>query len=405
MILFYHIKPPNNKKTNEYDMGKKIEAFVYFLITHLPLMLMTLGTFASIFLPFSVQAKDFQSCKNCHKTTLNKDNSGKYLHSPFAEGECEECHKPPAELDKSSVIRNQQKIIWLADSAVEDTNQAFVLPGDKLGATLVVELYGTDGEISRHIIDVPPRADLTEVEDSGTNPTITNIQVLEVKRGVLLKAIVGWQTDTLSDAAVRYGLEELSQTTGPSKRLAKHHQVTLSDLKPDRTYHFAAISSDVFGRSQVSKTLTFSTSDFSTVNQLANTSELSKNMDRAVIASHFQKFGSDYLVELTFKKPSSVAIGISDEQRCFPNDESHADLSCEMMRSVELCLECHNAHLHPVNVSPTKPGTIIPPEFPTLPGGRITCISCHTPHSSNYAYFLRRSDQTGLCVSCHQNQK
>jgi len=198
-------------------------------------MVVILTILVSIFLPLSLQAYDIQGCKDCHKATLDKDNSKKYLHPPFLEEECEECHVASAVKVYSVSQIDWRKINWLVESFVMDANHGFVLPDDKLRDTLVVKLYGNIGELSRHVIALPSLIDLSEVEDTGNPPTISNVQVLKVKRGVFISATVGWETDTLSDASVRYGNEDLLQSLKPNNRLARKHQVALSNLQPDRT--------------------------------------------------------------------------------------------------------------------------------------------------------------------------
>ena len=384
-----------------------------------------LAALISTFQPLSVQAYDFKACSECHEETLNGDSARPFLHSPFTQQQCEKCHA--AEISDSSlevttakapaaVMKNQQKIDWLMDSAMTDTSHGFLLPGDKLKNTLVVERHGTDGEFSRHEISVPSLAYLTEVKDSGKPPIISMVQVLKVQRGVFLSVTIGWQTDTLTDARVHYGIEYLSQTSKPSKRLGWQHQVVLYNLQPDRTYRFTAVSHDLFGRSQVSEPLTFSTSEPLTVTQPDNPGDLPGNGDEASIASSFQRFGTDYLLELKLEQPASVYIGSREavRQQLSPGEstgamggekEFHAGLTSEAVISLQACQSCHQAYYtasHPVNVWP-KPGMTVPPEYPTLPDGRITCRTCHASHSGEYQYLVRKSHRRELCVGCHQD--
>ena len=279
-----------------------------------------------------------------------------------------------------------------------DTSHGFLLPSDKLEDILVVEVHETDGKVSRQEVVLPLLADLAEVDDTGKPPTITELKVLKIQHGVFISTTIGWQTDTLTNAMVRYGISDLSQTSAPSKRFGRQHQVILSLLKPDTTYRFSVVSHDLFRRSQVSEPLTFSTSKPLTTQP--DSSDIPPGGGgQGGIVSSFQRFGTDYFLELKLEQPASVFIG-SVDRKGLPDDEFHGGLSSEFMISTEACLSCHKAHLHPVNVSPTKPGIVIPPEFPTLPDGRITCISCHAPHSSDYYYFTRKPG-TVLCVSCH----
>ena len=273
-----------------------------------------------------------------------------------------------------------------------------------------------DGQYSRYETPVPSLAYLTEVKDGGKPPTISNVQVLKVQRGVFLSVTVGWQTDTLSDALVRYGIQDLSQTSKISKRLGWQHQVVLYNLEPDRTYRFTAVSRDLFGRSQVSEPLTFSTSEPLEAPQADNPGSRPKSGDETLIASSFQRLGTDYLLELRLQQPASVYIGsreaarqqlLSDEGPGAMGGEKdfHAGLSSEVVISIQACRSCHQTYYtasHPVNVFP-KPGMTVPPEYPTLPDGRISCRSCHASHSGDYQYLVRKSHRRQLCVGCHKD--
>ncbi|MBW2186551.1 MAG: cytochrome c3 family protein, partial [Deltaproteobacteria bacterium] len=49
------------------------------------------------------------------------------------------------------------------------------------------------------------------------------------------------------------------------------------------------------------------------------------------------------------------------------------------------------------------PGMIIPPEYPLLENGRMTCMTCHQPHSSNNEARLLKEGKKELCTGCHTN--
>ncbi|MFC1843897.1 cytochrome c3 family protein [Thermodesulfobacteriota bacterium] len=388
-------------------------------------------------LPLPVQAIDFRDCSDCHETILKDDSNSFYLHSPFKEEQCEKCHVVEAATspqneptkNKGTVTRkNTRRIIWLEECRMPDNNHFFLLPEDKLGNTLVVELREINGRLSRQEITVPALFDITEVEDSGKQPVISKIKILEVKHGIFLSVTIGWQTDVLTDAIVQYGIQDLSQTSEPSTRLGRRHEVTLHNLQPESTYRFTAISNDLFGRSQVSEPLTFSTSESFKKKQSGNYDNMTGNEDEMDLSSNFQRLGADYLLELSLKQPASVMIGSrsktmlqglsdgscntgsysagsrNDEINSFLEEESHAGLSSANIISQNACQKCHQSRCtHPVNACP-EPGMTINSQYPILTNGRITCISCHTSHSSNYAFLLRRPREKLLCVGCHQKQ-
>jgi predicted CXXCH cytochrome family protein len=373
-------------------------------------------------LQHSALAIDFLGCDACHIETLDADRSRLYQHSPFAQEECGECHAPLAikesqgrvVLTDDEAIRNErEKTVWLGDSAMADTSHGFVIPGNKLGKTLVIEARGVDGSFSHQEVAVPLLADLPEVVDGGRAPVISDVGVLKVERGIFLSVTIGWTTDRLADAQVLYGEQELTQSSAASPRFGRRHKVKLDNLRPGRTYRFTAVSKDMFGHRQVSEPSTFSTAK----PIAAPEPQHSKDNDIAEIVSQFRRIGADYLLELTLEPPASVFFGsigkgrlqnLSDGGLASGVEEAdgpHAGLNSEIVTTIKACQNCHrneNTATHPVNVFP-KPGMVIPPEYPTLPDGRISCVSCHNWHSSEYDYLAFKPGKRELCTGCHRD--
>ncbi|MEJ2691281.1 MAG: hypothetical protein P8130_15340, partial [Deltaproteobacteria bacterium] len=327
-----------------------------------------------------VQAIDFERCKECHQTALGKSRNRLYLHPPFSENQCEDCHSAadsaaPEEIDLSASPVDERKIERLADSGKADIRHGFLLPGEKVGGTLVIDLQGSDGKVSRRQISVPPLADLVEVKDTGSPPVISDVRVLKVERKLFVSATVSWRTDTFTSALVRDGNKELSQKSESCARLGLQHQVVLYNLKADHTYRFSVVSTDLFGRSQTSEPLKFSTSNPQST--LLSRDISPKDAAKEVsMVSRFRRLGKDYFLELTLDQPEWVLISskgedkqqdqAKDKNRGLPDDEFHAELSSMIVSSMGACLGCHKAHAHPVNALPPSGMTIIP-EYPTLP--------------------------------------
>ena len=264
----------------------------------------------------SAHGYDFQGCTNCHQKSLDWDSVRTYLHSPFARYRCADCHAPKlptkqvkTDSNKLPVARKgKKKIIWLGQATMVATDHWFVLPGNKVGDTLVIEAQGPDGKFSRKEVSVPGLADLPEAADRGHAPTLSKIQVLQVQRGVFLSATIGWQTDTITDALIHYGEidGQLSQSTSPSQRFGRWHEVVLYQLQPDKTYNFQAVSKDLFGRSRGSEILTFSTSR--PLNQSLPSSGPQETGEIGV-SSQFERLGKDYLLDLALAQPAAVSVG------------------------------------------------------------------------------------------------
>lgn len=367
-------------------------------------------------------AEDFSRCDDCHGRTLERDRGRIYQHQPFAQQECRSCHSVPVEVvtqpvpgrSGSPTGLDRRRIAWLEESAVATIEHAFLFPADKLGELLVVEARDQDGGFTRTELSIPRLAEVEEVADQGQAPRISDLQILEVRRGVFLSVTIGWRTDTLTDARVFYGLKDPTQVAGSGRRYGVQHQVVLNQVQPGKTYNFRAVSRDLFGRDHESETLTFSTARAVPGAPQVSTSRAKGGP--SLVASSVRRRGSNYLFDLRLENPATLFVGSKGEvreQQAEPppiataeaGTDVHAGLSTGAVLTIDSCRSCHskqNAATHPVNVFP-KPGMVIPPEYPTLPDGRISCISCHAIHGSNNEYLARKPGKRDLCVGCHQD--
>ena len=90
------------------------------------------------------------------------------------------------------------------------------------------------------------------------------------------------------------------------------------------------------------------------------------------------------------------------KQDCATCHGSHlTDKSAPLLKKplAELCIECH-----PDRMGPTehKIGIISSMNTGTLPltDNKLTCITCHDPHSNRYGRMLRVPEKN-LCLICH----
>lgn len=67
----------------------------------------------------------------------------------------------------------------------------------------------------------------------------------------------------------------------------------------------------------------------------------------------------------------------------------------------ELCVQCHRERIeageHRVDIIPKYP---VPPNLPLTKDGRLTCITCHDPHSKDF--MMLRMETIVLCNQCHK---
>lgn len=393
-----------------FSAGQK-KRFFLFLV---PIGLMVLAALVLhvSFLP--AQNADFQQCYECHGQILQDQMSRMVVHVPFMEQNCRVCHmaqpKTASQDSQKGKPDKPKKMKWLGESLEPDGRHLFLVPGRGLENSLIVEVRKPGGVMVREEIPVPALEVQDPFMDTAQEPVVANVEMLGVERGLFLTATIRWTTDTPSEGRVYYGESELVQRSPLTRRLGYTHQVVLRDLKPGKNYQFQVEATDLFGRSARSTPQSFSTAKPRPATRPANMPSTAQVATTAT----FHRFGEDYLVDLSISQPAIVSLGAfeatekpprsADNESAGP-DAFHAGLSDQITVSMHVCNECHQRQVtasHPVNVLP-KPDMIIPPEYPTLPDGRITCMTCHQFHGSDYPYRLIKRGQRELCVGCHVN--
>lgn len=374
----------------------------------------TVGLLTLVVLLFvaPVAAQDFQFCIECHES-LRVDGTRALQHAPFLEKDCAQCHlaKEPQVAEDTGPAA--AKIDWLAESGQAYAEHAFLLAGESVRSLVVIDAPGEHRDLERVELPVPALQELSEVPDTGAAPSLANLGLLSVQKGLFLTAVIGWTTDTLSTAQVHYGEgDTLLKSSSSGKRLGFQHQVVLRDLKAGRTYRWQAQAQDLFGRSQTSQLLSFSTHEPYTAPSLAVEKEALSFDETTGVRHRFWRMGSDYLLSLQFEKPTTVFVGSRGTVRLLPvdpvsesaedGDDVHRGLSSMRIISYIACLNCHTPHMHPVDVAVEKPDIQIPAHYPTLEDGKITCVSCHAPHSSEHGLLFREENQQALCAGCHR---
>ena len=90
-----------------------------------------------------------------------------------------------------------------------------------------------------------------------TPPVITNLSASSITAA---SAVVSWSTDEPATSQVEYGTTtDYGSTTALDEELVTSHNVSLSSLEPDTTYHFRVKSQDGVGNEAVATEVTFTT--------------------------------------------------------------------------------------------------------------------------------------------------
>jgi predicted CXXCH cytochrome family protein len=77
----------------------------------------------------------------------------------------------------------------------------------------------------------------------------------------------------------------------------------------------------------------------------------------------------------------------------------HASGERKLLRAgaIQTCSACHEQHMtfsHPMGGKTLDPRT----------GQPVDCLSCHDPHGTSHAFFLRADANRDLCVQCHETE-
>ena len=107
--------------------------------------------------------------------------------------------------------------------------------------TIVMDL---DKSVIAHFADTTP-------------PVISGVDISRITE---LSATIKWETDELANSQVEYGTTDAYGSTTPlDEGLTTSHSVTLTELKPETTYHFRVKSADEAGNEALSDDYTFTT--------------------------------------------------------------------------------------------------------------------------------------------------
>lgn len=365
----------------------------------------------------AVSASDKQ-CEDCHRDIVSRGMGKRYIHMPFLKKQCNPCHVAgkvvtvPTQKELQSIGNPlPEKIRWFRDSyGIADTHW-ILLPADKVHGSLLFKAFDGGSRSPVQELTLPALGQLPTKADDGKAPVISQVRVLDVRRGISTSATLSWETDEFADSRVDYGLGS-PNSSRVDRKLTRKHEIILTGLDADRTYVYKISSSDLFGHQAQSAQLNFSTdktfiapgSRFDESGGVGNTPKVDYRL--------FHQ-GESYLIEFNADRPVSISLGVPFEAKIaavqptpvVANEvTSHPVLKSEFETSIRACDDCHaylkQSYTHPVNVMP-KSGMTIPAEYPLLPDGRISCMSCHATHGGDYEYRLLKSGKKELCLGCH----
>ncbi|MBN2705217.1 MAG: hypothetical protein JXR89_02110 [Deltaproteobacteria bacterium] len=375
-------------------------------------------------------------CLQCHEEDFDADlEAGLVIHRPCQEKRCLVCHcsekARPVEAEAAAAkIEGPAVALPRATGAAEIEVIDLHLHESRFHSFLFAELAGPGpllleiwrGKERRGVekIALPPLAGLPRLVDDRQPPRLSNVRVVRIESGALAAAVVCWQTDKPASSEVDYGIDDFGRRSLPRNELLYRHRVELNGLKPQRLYRLRGVSNDYFGNQGFSETITFSTAaDFD--------EDLPAASDCRLLGHEFVNAAGRYLGIFEISTPVSLSLGLEEvplsaadpaaagglaavdataagEEAGAAAGDLHKFLLSPEDTNINNCFSCHKdirrEMSHPVNVRP-NPRMKVPPEYPLLADGRLTCMSCHVRHAGRHAFRLIRAQGREFCQGCH----
>lgn len=331
-----------------------------------------------------------------------------YVHQPVGDGQCRLCHVAAGHgAVAQTPAPNDSEVVWFATDYSLRTVHWFTLPAAFAGSPLSVVAHGPHGG-GRAKTFMPTLVEIPALPaDDNLALTITDLRVVEVKRGVFLSARLQWRSSRLSQTACLYGEKEPRTACEGEDGWGTEHEVVLTGLAANKKYHFCAVAIDSQARRVVSPEISFSTARF--FSKTANMPHPSVPQTAFTLASQFWRSGDKIFVRFQSDRDVTLKLGhavMAAEAHNTGLGQDHEALVDSHTLHVTVCYECHpqtkGKMSHPIDIRP-KAGMHIPASGPPLINGKLTCLSCHQAHGSNNPYRLLTRTKKELCLSCHQN--
>ena len=382
-------------------------------------------------------------CLECHQNVLDSMQQQPFIHAPVGNKQCTTCHTGAISDNMASATPDQSQtpttiiaalddsapIHWLAETFTPATEHFALLPQNCANGALTLEIWSTEREKLQFDIDVPPFNTLSSLPQPA-QPGLNQIHLHDYNSALLSRATLSWFTDTPCRCRISYGDSGEEYSIGEDDLFALQHRMVLRNFREQHLFHIDCL--DPFGRELNSKTQKITSVPLQTHPATINSAPLMQQQ----ITTNFHRMGQQIWFALRSPQEISVSIGTikqlneveqkadtmidpttippeapgviiatRNENNNQETDE-HKGLLTNHALNTNICYQCHQnmreGISHPVNVVAPL-GMIIPRDYPLLPDGRMSCMSCHTVHAGSDYYRLRKDSKRELCIGCHVN--
>jgi len=353
-----------------------------------------------------------ESCITCHKKYIAAEFKKSYIHKPFLEKKCSFCHSPDwvaDAQDSDGKAQFPQKIKKLGSDENPSKTHLFSIPKEYNLSILFIEAITGSSPPYRVKLKVDDFESLNSLTSDAKPPEIYDIQVVEIKKDASISANIRWHTDELSNARVSYGIDHPEGQLVYSDQYLSDHTVELFPLNPDATYYFTITAEDIYGNSKESQVQSFSTAKSYAIDQSVH---MENSPEPLKLKSDIFRSEENYLIRIAANQHIRIELSTYDlpvASLLLENSEvpvkDHPPMKSTYETNLLLCDMCHQAlsqkFSHPVHFR-ARLGSNIPPGYPRLPNGQMSCLTCHDYHASNNAFHLRKSADRELCIGCHK---
>lgn len=359
-------------------------------------------------------------CLSCHQEVEELAADHLYVHRPVREQQCHACHDNNStklvlaqQLENTTqVIVDSQpkKIEWLAESFVENKHQVALLPTECAGKKLTLKLWYENRQKKTTEIQCPDM-ELLQKKQPQPPPTIKQLHLHDHNELLLSRATLSWTTATPCQCRLIYRYTGHEYSEAEDDFYALDHTLEIRNFNPNAT---SVMVSCIDTSQQQANT------KYTPLNSIPfddHADELSVTSSSTELTTQFRLTGNLIEFSITTAQPAMLAIGRvegnkksnrlaqpSPRQVASIDGEDHITLTNKEQLNTKICFKCHGSTVertsHPINVLP-PPGMIIPPEYPLLDNGRLTCMTCHQHHSSNNEARLLKKSKKELCTGCH----
>ncbi len=359
-------------------------------------------------------------CLTCHQDVRNAAMEQMFIHEPVAKSQCKGCHSAnpedtiyaePVEQELIDTDSNDNEWIkWLAESFVESTQQTALLPVGACNSPLTIKLWYQNRSKQQSTINCPEVSTIPIKSAPPQVPTISQLHLSNYNDKLFTRATLVWATDAPCRCQLIYKFDEHQYVQHEDDLFTNNHNQEIRNFNPSNT-NIAVECTDTFQQQTQSKFVPLTALPLRNDETIALTGKSS-----AEFTINYYRIAGNIEISIKTNQPATISIGQTEhnqepmttnqQEQNQPLHSGHSPLANEKQLNTTICFKCHRSTVevssHPINVLPPL-GMIIPPEYPLLSNGMLTCMTCHSRHSSNNEARLIKQSKKALCTGCHTN--